>query len=348
MNKISAIQMTEILLLSSAFSLMCFSFSIGAQSLSAVLLLLPIQATLCLPMLLLYRKGFSLEGFCQVHPTLLPLLFTCYFILRGGISFLLLWQASERLSLPFSEPLVTAILIGGVCLYTSSLGLKTFARSSAMVFGFFLVTLVILLLGAYQRIDLMNLLPSPDTDLWDGSLNILSLADTLPILFILLNFTKEKRLSSSLWFLGLQALLWVLIFLLCLTVLGSLLPDAPYPFFLLIAVSQPLSSQRADAVYLMVFVMLCVMRLTLLNVLSAHLLSYRFPKLRFRSVLTMGGMILSALLFSLVNYTGNHWCIIGIVLLGTVLPLVLLLCYRRHPCPPSDAFPNKTKGDVSP
>ena len=231
-------------------------------------------------MLLLYKEGFTLTAYCSRKHYIVPLLFVLYFIVRGGISFLLLWKGSEHLSLPFSQPLITAALIGAVCLYTASLGLRTFARAGTIAFGFLIFTLGILLLGAWQRIDFQQLYPTADNTVFGSAMHILSLGDTLPALFVLLSFTDQKSAFSSLRFLGLSLLLWEVILFLCITVLGNLLSAAEYPFFLLTSVSQPLTTQRADAFYLIVFVLLCVIRLTLLTVLSAHLLGMLFPGLR--------------------------------------------------------------------
>ena len=46
-----------------------------------------------------------------------------------------------------------------------------------------------------------------------------------------------------------------------MAVLGSRMAHADHPFFAIVSVSQPLSTQRADAIYLLVFVMLCVLRI---------------------------------------------------------------------------------------
>ena len=72
-----------------------------------------------------------------------------------------------------------------------------------------------------------------------------------------------------------------------MAVLGSRMAHADHPFFAIVSVSQPLSTQRADAIYLLVFVMLCVMRITLFTVLAAHLLRLCFPKLRYTSTVCL-------------------------------------------------------------
>ncbi|MDE6019690.1 MAG: hypothetical protein K2H01_01655 [Ruminococcus sp.] len=330
MNKISCSQLTTTLLLSSAFMLMCFSAPIGTEYMAGTAISFVIQAILCIPIIILYRKGFSLSAYCSEKHFLIPCIFVLYFILHGGMSFVLVFNGAEQLSLPFSAPLVTAVLIGIVCFYTASLGLCAFARASSIVFGILVITLAVLLTGAWQRIDTMELAQKSESSIIQSTLQNLSLADTLPAVFVLMNFTDGKKPQKALFFLPLGLILWELVLFLCITVLGSLLPDAQYPFFLLTSVSQPLSSQRADSLYLILFVLLCILRITLLTVLSAHFLGMVFKKLRFRSIITLFLMIGSAVLLGSVNYSGSILCIIAIVLLSFVVPLTFCLRLKNH------------------
>ncbi|MGN0629873.1 MAG: hypothetical protein ACI4JN_00960, partial [Ruminococcus sp.] len=272
MNKISTGQLTSALLLSNAFMLMCAGSPLGMEYSGGLVISFAVQAVLCIPMIMLYKKGFSLTAYCNEKHYVIPCLFAAYFILRGGISFLLVWNGSKQLSLPFSEPLITAVLIGIVCLYTASLGLSAFARTSSIVLGILVLSLIILIAGAWQRIDTAELSFTAENTIAGSAIRNLSAADSLPALFILLEFTKNKKTAKNLLFLPLGFLLWEIVVFLCITVLGPLLSYAPYPFFLLTGVSQPLTEQRADAVYLILFVLLCILRITLMTVLSAHIL----------------------------------------------------------------------------
>lgn len=200
MNKISFSQLITALLLSSAFMLMCLSAPVGIEYMSGTAISFAIQAVLCIPIILLYKKGFSLSAYCNEKHYVIPCLFALYFMLRGGVSFILVWNGGKQLSLPFSEPLITAILIGIVCLYTASLGICAFARASSIVFGILTLTIAVLLIGAWQRIDTMELAETAENTIAGSTLRNLSLADTLPALFVLLNFTDGKKLIRLLCF----------------------------------------------------------------------------------------------------------------------------------------------------
>lgn len=330
MNKISTGQLTAALLLSNAFMLMCVNAPLGMEYLIGLVISFTVQGLLCIPMIILYRKNFSLVSYCNGKHYAVPCLFALYFILRGGISFLLVWNGSKQLSLPFSEPLITAVLIGIVCLYAASLGLCAFARTASVVFGVLVISVIILIIGAWKRIDIALLAPTAESTVAGSALRNLSAADSLPALFILLEFTKSKKTAKNLMFLPLGLLLWEIVVFLCITVLGSLINTAPYPYFLLTGVSQPLNTQRADAVYLILFVMLCILRITLMTVLSAHILGMIFPKLRFRSIISIILMIAAAAGFGILNFTGNALCITGIAVFAFIVPLVFCLRINKH------------------
>lgn len=330
MNKISCSQLTTALLLSSAFMLMCLSTPVGIEYMAGTAISFAIQFLLCIPIIILYIKGFSLSAYCSDRHYFIPCLFVLYFILRGGMSFILVWNGSEELSLPFSAPLITAVLIGIVCFYAASLGLSAFVRASTIVSGILAVTIVVLLIGAIKRIDVMELSQSTDITVAGSIIQNLSLADTLPVFFVLMNFTNNSKPYKTLMFLPTGFVLWEIVLFLCITVLGSLLSTAKYPFFLLTSVSQPFSSQRADSLYLILFVLLCILRITLFTVLAAHLLGMVFPKLKFRSVITLLLMIGAAIVFGMISYTGNIFSIISILLLSFVIPIIFCVRLKKH------------------
>ena len=111
--------------------------------------------------------------------------------------------------------------------------------------------------------------------------------DELPLLFLLLDFTEKKQFRRIIPIWAGKLLMGAYLSVLGMAVLGSRMAHADHPFFAIVSVSQPLSTQRADAIYLLVFVMLCVLRITLFTVLAAHLLRLCFPKLRYTSTVCL-------------------------------------------------------------
>ena len=278
MNKLRSNQIFAVLLGSAAFPLLCRTEPFTIEGIFGAAIAAAVQLLLCIPILLLYRTGFCF-GECARRHRILPLCFIVYLLFRGGTSFVQLQQTSQEISLPFSEKFLAAALIALVCLYTVSLGIQTIARSSTMILGILLITLAIMCIGAIPQAEPQNLALSPNDTIWKGFFRSMTTADELPLLFLLLDFSEKKTYRSI-------VPVWVGKFL-----LGSRMAKASHPFFAIVSVSQPLSTQRADALYILVFVMLCVLRITLFAVLAAHLLRLCFPKLRYTSTLCLLSML---------------------------------------------------------
>ena len=199
---------------------------------------------------------------------------------------------------------LAAALIALVCLYTVSLGIQTIARSSTMILGILLITLTIMCIGAIPQAEPQNLALSPNDTIWKGFFRSMTTADELPLLFLLLDFSEKKTYRSIVPVWVGKFLLGSYLSVLGMAVLGSRMAKASHPFFAIVSVSQPLSTQRADALYILVFVMLCVLRITLFAVLAAHLLRLCFPKLRYTSTLCLLSMLGIAGVASKISVSG--------------------------------------------
>ena len=322
--KLQPSQLTMILTLSAAFSVMCAAFPFTMEQLIGTAISIGLQILLCIPAFLLTRRTDSLAAHCKEHK-FLPLFFCYYLLLAGGRSVVQLWNVSGSLSLPVHNALLAAALIAGICFYTSTLGIQTLARSSTLTFGVLLLTLAVMLLGGYRSIHLQNLAFSPDSCIWSSVLQHLSLADELPVLVLLLGFLEKQPVRSTFRFFGFSFGIWFFVLFLGITILGSFMPHAAYPFFTIASVSQPFRTQRADALYLIVFVLLCILRLTLFTTLSAHLLGEAFPKLRFRNGICLLIILGHAVGIGILGLSSSWWYIVPIVLLTVCVPWSLLL-----------------------
>ena len=199
--KLQPSQLTMILTLSAAFSVMCAAFPFTLEQLIGTAISIGLQILLCIPAFLLTRRTDSLAAHCKEHK-FLPLFFCYYLLLAGGRSVVQLWNVSGSLSLPVHNALLAAALIAGICFYTSTLGIQTLARSSTLTFGVLLLTLAVMLLGGYRSIHLQNLAFSPDSYIWSSVLQHLSLADELPVLVLLLGFLEKQPVRSTFRFFG--------------------------------------------------------------------------------------------------------------------------------------------------
>lgn len=316
MNKLRSSQLFAMLLVSAAFTFLCQTAAYSMEGIFGAAIAATVQIVLSLPMLLLYHRGFSFSQYAEQH-RILPLCFVAYLLVRGGISFVRLQHTTSELALPVSGKFMAAALIAIVCLYTVSLGIQPLARSSTLIFGILLFTLAIMLLGAIPQAEPQNLALSPDDTIWHGFLRSMGTADELPILFLLLDFTEKKRFRSTIQIWIGKFLLLTYLSLLGMAVLGDRMTHAEHPFFAVVSVSQPLSTQRADALYLLVFVMLCVLRVTLCTVLAAHLLRLSFPKLHYSSTICLILMLSISWAAAMISLSDIwHLTAIGILSLG--------------------------------
>lgn len=328
MNKLRSNQIFAILLVSAAFPFLCRTDAFTVEGIFGAAIAIFVQLLLCLPMLWLYRTGFSFCDYARNH-FFLPLCFVVYLLFRGGISFVQLQDTSQDISLPFSGKFLAAALIALVCLYTVSLGIQALARSSTLILGILFLTLILMGIGAIPQAEPQNLSLTPNDTIWRGFLRSMNTADELPLLFLLLDFTEKKQFRRIVPIWVGKFLLGSYLSLLSMAVLGNRMAHASHPFFAVVSVSQPLSTQRADAVYLLVFVMLCVLRITLFTVLAAHLLRLCFPKLRYTSticLLLMLGISWGISLLPLPEFLP----LLLFVALAILIPAVLLLWQKRR------------------
>ena len=219
MSKISSGQLFTLLLVSSAFSFMCGRGSYSLDAILGTAIGTCIQLLLVIPMLLLYEKhAFSFSQYAASRKAV-PLLFALYGVLMGSSALVQLWDAAGSLHLPVSTPMLSAALIAAVCLYTSSLGIKALARSSAVVFGILLVTLVVLLVGAYSNFQLQFVTRSEEHTLLKSTLHAAANMDLLPMLFLLLDVAGKRRIAGTVGYLTGSFLLTALLMFLGMGVL---------------------------------------------------------------------------------------------------------------------------------
>ncbi len=330
MNKLRVNQVSIVLLLNTAFTFICQNDAFTVEGIFGTLLGSATLLLLSLPLVWCYRRGFSFSRYAQQH-RVLPLLVVAYCLIRGGISFLRIQHTGETLALPVTGKLMAAALIALVCLYTASLGIQALARSSTLIFGILLFTLAVMLIGAIPQAAPQNIAFSPDDTIWKSFLRTLSVAEELPLLFLLLDFVKKPncRIALHLW-IG-KFLIFLYIALLSMAVLGSRMKSAPFPFFAATAVSQPFSTQRADALYFVLFVLLSVFRITLYTVLSAHLLRLTLPQLLHTSSICL--VVMLAISWASAQFSLSPLWHIPILLgFAGIVPLYFSILQKRGAC----------------
>ncbi len=339
MNKIHSSQLFAILMLSAAWSVLCLPAAQGGAQLVSIGIVFAVQLLLTVPMLLLTREGFSLEQTIR-QKKWLGFIYLLFFLLWGANGFSQLWEVSARISLPVSGSLTAAVLMVITCLYTCSLGLKALARCAPLMLGLLAVSAAVLVIGAYSRMDITRLAPAGEGIAGSG-ISYFSMCGELTAAFVLLGRTKGNVRRAIHGYLAGRSLFAGLVIFLCVCAAGRLAGISSYPFFTLTALSQPLQSQRADALYILVFVMLFVMHITLQTGAAAHLLQAMFPKLKCAAPLSLAVML--PLSWSIPMTLPEVRTILGILILLTAFAVPLLFYfirrYHHEQTPPASAPP---------
>lgn len=273
MNKIYNHQLTAILFLSGAWSVICIPTLYGNSQMLASAIACLMQILLCLPMLALKPGTFIHQ--IQEHKTL-GVLYILFFLICGANGFTQLWEAAPPQLLPSSGKLTAAVLIALTCFYTSSAGLRSTARAAPIVMSLFIVSVLVLILGAWKRADL-NRITFQTENLLPGIRTYFSLSGDLVAIWVLADSIRNHKNYAVNSYLIAKALFCILILFFSITAGGRLITLNGYPFFTLTALSQPLQGQRADALYILVFVMLHIMHTTLQTGIIEHIAEHMFP-----------------------------------------------------------------------
>lgn len=258
MSRMHSGQLFALLLLSGAWSVFCMpSLSDGVQ-LGGAAAACGLQAFLCTLLLYALRRGFSPMRLAQRHRWI-ACIYAAYFLLCTVLGFRQLWDAAPAQLLPSSGKLTAVVLIVVTCVYTAGLGQRAVNRAAPLVLGLLLISVVLLIIGAWRRMELCRL--SSDSSL-HGILLYCGMSSELGLMWVLAERVQKGRAAAVYGYLLAKAGLWMLVVFLCITAGGRLMKLPGHPFFTLAALSQPLQGQRADALYILVFVMVFVVYIT--------------------------------------------------------------------------------------
>ncbi len=334
MTKIRSYQLFSMLIAVRVLSIICSADLSNAGQMAGTALSLVLQFLAALPMLSLYKDGtFSLSSgmlFSGFGKTL----YIVFFVLWGAGAFTGLWEVTKSVYFPISSSFTGGLILAAVCVYTASLGIKALSRVSGLMTGLIIVSLGIIVLGAVPEMELSNFVPSADLiGILKYTVRDFAGSGELVMLFVLLQYADHARAKGvKAFFIG-KLILAEVISVIEITVLGNIMKVTDFPFFAAGAFSQPLSIQRADSVYMLLFTMLCVVTTTLQIVLSVIFIGQLMPKMKYKA---LGTAVLMLAISGASGLSGIDIAPITggmTVLLGVVFPIAML--FRRR------AFENK-------
>ena len=291
MNRLDKVQLFSLLLLSGVWTVFCTPSLSGTGAMIGAMLGCGAALLLCLP--LLQGRSPDPAAVLRQHRWL-GYGYAAYFLLWGSYGFSQLHDAAPRELHAWSG--AAAVLILLTCMYTSTAGLRTAGRAAPFLVVLLVLALGVLTLGAWKRIAPERLYLQTD-GIREGLLSYLAGSGELAAVWLMLGRVRGDGRGAVLAYL--PARLGVFLLLFCLSILagGRLTASQDYPFLTLTALAQPLEGQRADALYLLAFVMLFVMHLTLMTGLAGHCLTLLHPRAeRFVPLLLPVMLLLSRLL----------------------------------------------------
>lgn len=328
MNNINGKQLFSILISVRMFSIVCSADPSNASQMTGAALSLLFQIVAAIPMLVLYKEGFSLKrdilmgGFGKF-------IYILFFIFWGAVSFSSMWEVTKSVYFPINSSFTGALILAAVCVYTASLGIKALSRASGFMLGLIGFSLLIMLLGAYPKADMANFSPDADfSGVIRSAANDFCRSGELVMMFILLEFMPSGRKKSVTAFFAGKIILTEVVAVIEITVLGKIMGISDFPFFSAGAFSQPFSIQRADSLYMILFTLLCIMTVTLQIALSAFMIKELLPEFKYK---TLFSAVLMLALSSLINYAGIDLTAVSggfVLILAVVMPLITLI--RRN------------------
>ncbi len=310
MNRLHTLQCTSLLLIPAIWEVMCLQRIPGAGMLLGAAGAYLFSLALLLPLL----TGAEIFRMKWVR-----LVFAGYFLLTGARNLAQLSDTAPTELLAVPGRWGAGFLLVLTCLYTAAMGLPAAARSAPVILGVFLLGMLLLAGSAWRQIDVRQLQ-------WDGlpeGMGLFFLSTELPALWVLRGRLEGSAVkTAALITLGKTLVLGGIGFL-CVTAGGVLMQHSDAPFFTLCALSQPLQGQRADALYILMFVMFCVMELTLQAGLCAHLLGETFAACRKAAPVVL--LLMLGLSAVLSRATLDALCAMLMPVLAFGLPCAILM-----------------------
>ena len=331
MNRIKSSQLFALLISIRTFSVICMTDLSDANAMAGAAVSVALQLLAAVPVLLLYKDStFSLKQE-MLFGKFGKILYIVFFILWGAVSFSNLWEVTKSVYFPIDSSFSGALILAAICVYTASLGIKALSRASGIVLGMIVLSLIIMLVGAYPKAELSNFVPDADfSRVIKAAVRDFCRSGELVMMFILLELVpKGRKKAVTSFFIG-KLILTELIAAIEITVLGKIIGISDFPFFSAGAFSQPMSIQRADAVYMILFTLLCVVTVTVQIIFCTIIISELLPDFKYKSLITAVLMLgisaaLNSLQINTAPITGGF-----ILLLAVIIPVIMYIRRKNH------------------
>lgn len=311
MNKISFGQFASLLLASDAFALICYSNKISLITLWGFLISILIQFIISL---FLIKKDIPLNNKFLLWIYLLSA------IIWGALLFICVWNISEAIYIPvpeikfLPENLIISALIAVVCLYASSPGIKAISRASVITAGFGVFCFITILFGSFKNTDTSNLFINNESEISNQIISGLAIGGSFCTLPFLISQLKGNKIKSTIFYFICKSVFYTAVIILTLLVAGGIMQITEFPVIRAVELCQPFSTQRIDALFIIVLVILAVMGISVQTVTASQITEIIFPEFRkLKSTVIIIVMILFSLLLGKTNIYSTVYSVIFII-----------------------------------
>lgn len=345
--KISSWQLLLLLFLSRLFTTITF-FSLEDEATASLILPFAVsvlvEIILFVPAILLYKKypkenavtsAFKVNKIFGIILICIYSLFLVFMIFKTVRFFLYFFETS----FPDLIPVVwVGIMLLAASVYVAYLGIEAAARSAAVVFGLFIVMLLIVIPATASDFEISNYytVPISSDSLLQGVLDGISRSDEIVILILIMPYLREKLGKAVYGFLGLKLVFIEGIIICCMLLLGGYMIASPFSFFTMCRYAKTAFIERLDAVYLVVWTLMGVIKLSLYSIALRptfeNVISNKKNKLMITALpFIIGGI--PALLFAykdqmIIPFTDIHIAFYAVIALGFLIPLIVYFLRR--------------------
>lgn len=322
MNNITKNQLAAMLLITDAFTLFCFTGKISLITVLGLTVGIVLQFAMALPVIYLGREKSKWENW----------FYLVYLIIWGGLLFRMQWDASKVIYIPYENSggiwgkLLVSELIALVCLYISSTGMKSLARSSLIAAAIGAVCLLVVAISAATDMNWENISRSKSGHSFGNELLTgFVLSGGLGSFAVLLKMTKGHHLkNSAVYFIG-KLILTAVVTITSVLVAGGIMEITDFPVITAAQLSQPFAAQRIDSLFLIVFAIFAVFSIAVQMACTSYIIGELFPSFtKYRSSCGLVLMIGAAFLFSKVS-PYNLAIAIAVISAFFVVPLIKLI-----------------------
>lgn len=311
MNKISFGQFASLLLASDAFVLICYSDKISLVTLAGFLISISVQFIVSL---ILTKRSIPLDN------KILLWIYLFSAVIWGSLLFIRVWNISEAIYIPvpeikfLPENLIISGFIAVVCLYASSYGIKAVSRASVITAGFGVFCFITIISGSFRNTDTSNLFIADNSGISSQIMSGFAVGGSFCILPFLMSQLKGNKIKSTVFYFVCRSVFYTAVIILTLIVTGGIMQITEFPVMRAVELCQPFSSQRIDALFIIVLVILAVMGISVQTVTASQITEILFPKFRrFKSTAIIIIMILLSLILSRTNIYSSVYALIFMI-----------------------------------